>query len=123
MKRLITASEVSSFKQVSSDLDANYNLIYTLPQEEGPLIGDSWIFGLKDDPFSNLYRLIMQVDGYECRMILQVCQFALDGGNELGTGDPVDYRDDIVYFKDYLTVLNNWIEESEAEDPNFTQYE
>lgn len=119
MKRYIHASINPWVQELVDQVAKRYDLLYVTPEADYVLRGDSFAFKVNDH---NVYRAI--VDLREGRLYLQCIAVAWydDQGKE-HYDEAVDYKDEVVEYSKMLDTLVKWVNECEAEDSEFTEYE
>lgn len=119
MKRYIHASINSTVQNIIDKVAKKYELLYTTPEADYVLKGDSFAFKVNDH---NVYRAI--IDTKDSTLYLQCIAVVWynDQGKEY-YDEAVDYKDAVVDCSDMFDTLVRWVDECEADDSNFTEYE
>ena len=121
MRKFIKSSNFGINPEVQKIIDKiarKYELLYTTAKDEYVLKGDSFAFKVNGH---NVYRVI--IDTREPRLYLQCVEDAwkYDDGTE-GYDMAVDYKDEVVDYRDMFRTIVKWVNECEADDPNYTKY-
>lgn len=123
MKRYIHAStSLQEATRVIVDKVANkYDLLYATPKDEYVLKGDSFAFKVNNH---NVYRVVLDPEEHDrVDVIFQCVKYAFVIDDEEYYDEAVDYKDAVVEFADAFDTIVKWVNECEADDPNFTEYE
>lgn len=125
MKRYIHATTIDnnlldSTKQVVEEIAKRYDLLYTTPKDDSVLKGDSFIFKVNDH---NVYRVILVPKRGETEVIFQCIAVAYYYKGEEYYDDAQDYKNGIVPNNRIMSIIINWVNECEADDPHYTVYE
>lgn len=118
----ISCSNNQVLPQVQKIIDqiANtYQLLYSTPKDDYVLRGDSFAFKVNNH---NVYRVC--IDDETNELIFQCIAFAwLDDDGKEYYDEAVDYKDAVLEYDDMFDTIVKWVNECEADDPNYTQYE
>ena len=127
MKRVIKAmhhlkekkgSIKTGLRKIFGQIARKYEMLYMTPEEDYVLKGDSCAFRVNGH---NIYRVI--IDTRDSRLYLQCIEDAWrkDNGEEY-YDTAVDYKDGVVDYPDMFRTIVKWVNECEADDPNYTKY-
>lgn len=96
-----------------------YQLLYKTPMDDYVLKGDSFAFKVNDH---NVYRVV--IDARDNTLYLQCIAIAWrnDDGKEY-YDEAVDYKDEVLDYSEMFDTIVKWVDECEADDPNYTEYE
>ena len=105
-------------QKIVNQIRNKYDLRLVTPQEEYVLRGDSFIFKVNDH---NVYRVI--VDTHTSELYLYAIAVAYYFRGEEYYDEACDYKDAKISYDDMFDTIVKWVNECEADNPNFTEYE
>ena len=119
MKRYVHASIDTKVQSIIDKIANKYELLYTTPKADYVLKGDSFAFKVNDH---NVYRVIIDTDNSELYLQCIKVVWYDDNGEEY-YDEAVDYENAVVNYDDMFDTIVKWVDECEADDPNYTEYE